>query len=125
MDVAKANENPVLTSQLQAGAERAAAHAEARRVATAAQVDAGRAAEARRSETIAETRAAIAEALGANTRISIARSDSAFYFVYRAIDVNSGEVVQEWPPERFIEFVNSVRPGAGDDLAGLIVDSEA
>ncbi|MEX0643879.1 MAG: flagellar protein FlaG [Parvularculaceae bacterium] len=125
MDVSKANENPVLTSQLNAGAERAAALAEARRQVSGAQVEAERAAQTRRTETIAETRAAIAEALGANTRISITRGEEALMFVYQAIDVNSGEVVQEWPPERFVEFVNSIRPGAGEDVAGLIVDSEA
>lgn len=125
MDVGKANENPVLMSQLKAGAKRVAALAKARRETSAAQVEAERAAQVRRTKALAATRAAIAKALGVNTRISIARGQSSFAFVYRAVDINSGEVVKEWPPERFVEFVNSVIPGASDDLAGLLVDREA
>ncbi|MGE0408018.1 MAG: hypothetical protein AB7P23_02005 [Amphiplicatus sp.] len=126
MDVGKTSSNPALTRQLEeTGADRAAALAEARRRAGAAQIEAEAAARERRAAAIVETREALAEALGANTRIAIARSKTNPVFVYRAIDIESGEVVQEWPPERFADFVNGLRPGAGDDLAGFLVDGKA
>lgn len=124
MDVSKANENPALMQQMQAANDRAAALADARKRSNAQHQEAASQSRERQAEQIAELRDLIARATGADTRLSIMRSDSRDTFVYRAIDTKSGEIVQEWPPVQFAEFVNSLMPGAGEQLAGLVVDSE-
>lgn len=125
MDVTKATENPALLQQTQAANDRAAALADARKRSNAQHREAASVSRERQAEQIAELRDLIARATGADTRLSILRSASHDTFVYRAIDVNSGEVRKEWPPVQFAEFVNSLMPGAADQLAGLVVDSEA
>jgi uncharacterized FlaG/YvyC family protein len=125
MDVTRISENPALAQQTQAATDRAAALAEARKRANAAAQEGASAARERQAEQIAQLRDLIAHVTGADTRLSIQRSEALDHFVYRAIDVDSGEIVQEWPPVQFAEFVNSLMPGAADQLIGLLVDSEA
>lgn len=81
---------------------------------------------ARADEALAATREAIARAIGANTRLSITRGDGATEFIYRAIDIDSGEIVQEWPQGAFLNLIR----GARDDIAtnvtaGLVLDETA
>ena len=112
------------------GAQRNEALADARRQARNAQLDAARAAQENRAVQFAETRDLIARAIGANTRLSISRSDASDIFVYRAIDRDSGEIVQEWPPQQFAEFVRQLiiaETGASPSEAapGGVVDERA
>ncbi len=111
-----------------AGADRTAALAEARQRVQAAQVQAAEEARANQAEQLARSRDAIARALGANTRLSIERSSASDIFVYRAIDNATGEIVREWPPQQFAEFVRELRSGgegeAAPEARGMIVDAE-
>ncbi len=112
-----------LTAQVR---ERSAALADARRQSSAAAIDRAAVSEARSTEQVAETREAISRALGANTRLSIARDPGSPRFVYRAIDVDTGEIVHEWPQERFIDLVRGVREDVRTDVeAGLLLDRTA
>lgn len=106
--------------------ERSAALADARRQSSAAAIERAAASEARSTEQVAETREAISRALGANTRLSIARDPGSPRFVYRAIDVDTGEIVHEWPQERFIDLIRGVREDVRTDIdAGLLLDRTA
>ncbi|MEL6362931.1 MAG: flagellar protein FlaG [Pseudomonadota bacterium] len=110
----------------EAGAERSAALAENRRAATEQQVQQADASRTRSAQALAETREAISRALGLNTRLSITRASDASTFVYRAIDVNSGEVVQEWPEEAFVDLIRGVRSEVRASAEqGLLVDDLA
>ena len=108
-------------------AARSAELADARRRASVSALQSAAAAEARRAEQRAETRAIIEHAIGANTRLSIARNDAVDTFVYRAIDRDTGEVVHEWPPVQFARFLEqSGVIGLTDEaLMGLVIDEEA
>jgi uncharacterized FlaG/YvyC family protein len=124
MDAAKQLDNGA--AQLAQAAEaRAATLADARRSVAVQHRQEAAEAQAHRSETAGATREAIAQALGANTRLSIARAQSAPIFIYQAIDADTGKVVREWPMQQFAELLNSIRPGAGDALPGLVVDENA
>ncbi len=107
-------------------AERNQALADARRRASQSALANAEAAEARRADSMQNARAILERALGANTRLSISRDDSAPTYVYRAIDVETGEVVREWPPAEFAEFI--AEQGAEFRLAvasGAVVDEQA
>lgn len=109
-------------------AQRSAAHADARQRSSAAALQSAEAAEARRAEQREMVRSILERAVGANTRLSIERNESALTFVYRAIDIDTGEVVREWPPVDFAQLLeeNGVAPDlAGDALAGLVFDEQA
>ncbi|MEL7485825.1 MAG: hypothetical protein AAGJ87_01270 [Pseudomonadota bacterium] len=122
MDIASIG-GPAASSQSNAGATRNEALAAARRQARDAQLDAARVSQENRTEQIAASRELIARAIGADTRLSIARSASNDIFVYRAIDRESGEIVQEWPPQQFAEFVRGLVESAtlSDDAAAAAV----
>ncbi|MGF1545168.1 MAG: hypothetical protein ACFB00_11815 [Parvularculaceae bacterium] len=75
-------------------------------------------ARARSAETLAATREAIARALGANTRLAISPNENAPGFIYRAIDVDTGEVVQEWPEAQFVDAVRTARADVEAERAG-------
>ena len=115
--------------QIDSGAERSAALAAARKRAQAAQLASAQASRESQSEQFAISSAALARAVGANTRISIERTASADIFVYRAIDNDTGEVVREWPPQQFAEFVRDLQPAATDQRfdieTGAIINQEA
>ncbi len=103
--------------------ERNQALAAARREATQNALAEAEASDARRAERLQNARAAIQHALGVDTRISVVRNDAAATFVYRAIDVDTGEIVREWPPAEFAQFLEN--SGAQTDTlveAGAIVD---
>lgn len=109
-------------------AQRSAALADARRRASQAAVQDADAAEARKAEQLQTARKIIERALGANTKLSIARNDTIKGFVYRAIDVNSGEVVREWPPVQFAQFLRehgAAKALSADALSGLLIDEQA
>ncbi|MEZ5895914.1 MAG: hypothetical protein R3C51_05870 [Parvularculaceae bacterium] len=110
----------------EAARERAAALAESRRAASAEQVARSDESRAQRTEQLAEIREAIARVVGANTRLSVARSQTTPNFVYRAIDIDTGEVVHEWPQDRFVELIRGVQQDVRVDIdAGLWLDRVA
>lgn len=109
-------------------AQRSAALADARRRASQAALQSNEAAEMRRIEQREMVRAIMEEAVGANTRLSIAKSDAADTFIYRAIDMDSGAVVREWPPVQFtrlLEQDGTVTDVTADAAAGLMIDEQA
>lgn len=107
------------------GEERSAALAESRRQSSAEQVARAEQAQARTADRLAEVREAVARVLGANTRLSIARTN-AFDFVYRAIDVDTGEVINEWPQAVFVDLIRGVRDDVRADVdAGAFLDRVA
>ena len=113
--------------QIDAGLERAAALAKARSELRDKGAQTAEASRSRSSEKLAETREAISRALGANTRLSIQRAPDALRFVYKAIDVNTGEIVNEWPEATFLELVRGVRDDVRQDVdqTGLLLDDLA
>ena len=116
----------VSTGSAAAGTDRAEALAARRREAVADSAASAEAARGRATEALAATREAIARAIGANTRLSIASADGPGAFVYRAIDVETGEVVHEWPEGAFLQLLRGVRDDVQTDVdAGLILDEQA
>ena len=100
---------------------------------------------ARGAEKLAETREAIARAVGVDTRLSIEKSTGENHgenhgensgensgeshgdspgFIYRAINIHTGEIVHEWSQAQFLELVRNVRTDvqADIDAKGLILD---
>ena len=108
-------------------AERTQALAAARQRASQAALQTADAAEAKRADQREMVRSILERAVGANTRLSVTRGDSVGAYIYRAIDVDSGEVVLEWPPEQMIQLLedNGVSAElAREALAGLTVNEE-
>ena len=62
--------------------------------------------------------------LGENSRLSIERRKNSDGFIYRSIDRETGEVLREWPPERFQEFAEGEGASVGRS-EGLVVDRKA
>lgn len=114
---------------LDAGADRVAALADARRRAQANQLESARVSQENQAQKLAESRDAVARAIGANTRLSIERSSQSDIFIYRAIDNTTGEIVREWPPQQFAEFVRDQQLGLSGDIStistGTLVDEQA
>ncbi|MDZ7627510.1 MAG: hypothetical protein U5J99_03755 [Parvularculaceae bacterium] len=107
------------------GEQRSEALAERRRQSSADLQQRAAEAAARSTDRLAEVREAVARVLGANTRLSIARTD-AFDFVYRAIDVNTGEVINEWPQAVFVDLIRGVGEDVRADVdAGTFLDRVA
>lgn len=112
------------------GEMRAEALAEKRREATAREVQRAEEGRERAADRLADVREAVARVLGANTRLSIARSETSLDFVYRAIDINTGEVVNEWPQDTFVELIRGVSEDVRIDTnarngVGAMLDSVA
>lgn len=107
-------------------AERNQALADARRRSSQSALANAEAAEARRADRMQDARAIIERALGANTKLSISRDGASPTFVYRAIDVDTGEVVREWPPAEFAEFIAQQKNEFSvDDPAGVVINEQA
>ncbi|MEZ5921512.1 MAG: hypothetical protein R3C60_09200 [Parvularculaceae bacterium] len=102
------------------------AAAEARRRSAAELAQRQQESQARTADRLSEVREAVARVLGLNTRLSITRPENSLNFVYRAIDIDTGEVVNEWPEDRFIDLVRGVSQDVRTDVnAGAILDSVA
>jgi len=124
MDITRINDSQAAAKLLEQGQERTAALAEARRRTGAEARQNAAEASARQDELLAASREVISRAVGANTRLSISKSEESGEFVFKAIDVETGEVVLQWPPEKFAALVKSMGP-EGEALAGLVVDDKA
>lgn len=124
MDITRINDSQAAARHMEQGQERAAALAEARRRSSAEARQSVAEATARQEELFAASREIIAQATGANTRLSITKSEQAGVFVFRAIDVETGEVVMQWPPEQFAALAKSLGLAA-DALPGAVIDREA
>ena len=108
------------------GEERNEALAEKRKALNAEVAARAEEAKARSADRLAEVREAVARVLGANTRLSISRSESSLDFVYRAIDVDTGEIVTELPQDVCIDSIRGVRDDVRSDVdAGLMLDRVA
>lgn len=108
-------------------AARSAELNDARRAAGQAALQSAEAAQARKAEQRETTRAIIERAVGANTRLMISRSNTADTYIYRAIDKATGEVVKEWPPVQFAQFLqeNGAAEISSEAIQGLLVNEQA
>lgn len=109
-------------------AQRSADLAAARRHGTEQALQSAEASKVRKADQREMVRGILERAVGANTKLSISRADNIDTFVYRAIDRDSGEVIREWPPAQFANFLaeNGVaKDAAADALAGLVLDQQA
>lgn len=52
--------------------------------------------------------------------IRVSRDEESGRFVYKSVDIASGEVVRQFPPEEMLRLVRAVR-----EVAGLILDEDA
>ena len=53
------------------------------------------------------------------TSMQISQDDETGRFVYKSVDVETGEVVRQFPPEEMLNFISRFR-----EAAGLLVDGE-
>ena len=53
-------------------------------------------------------------------RLSIAQDEATGRFVYRVIDVNTGEVIRQYPPDEILKIVAQIR-----QASGLVLDANA
>jgi len=126
MDVSALSQPHAAPSTDRSGEKRNDALAQKRREQTHEHIARAEDSKARAADQLAELREAVARVIGANTRLSISRADNSPGFVYRAIDVDTGEVVNEWPQDIFIGLVRGVREDVKTDVdAGLMLDHVA
>ncbi len=131
MEVNALSQSPSAPNLRKGGADRSGeqrneALAEKRRELSQDHIARAEDSKARAADQLAELREAVARVIGANTRLSISRSENSLRFIYRAIDVDTGEVVNEWPQEIFVELVRGVREDVRTDVdAGLMLDHVA
>jgi len=126
MDVTALSQPHSAPSTDRSGEKRNEALAQKRRELTHEHIARVEDSKARAADQLAELREAVARVIGANTRLSISRSDNSPGFIYRAIDVDTGEVVNEWPQDIFIGLVRGVREDVKTDVdAGLMLDHVA
>ncbi len=126
MEVNALTQTPSAPRQDRSGEQRNEALAQKRRAQTQEEVARAEESRARAADRLAEIRESVARVLGANTRLSISRSETSFDFVYRAIDIDTGEIINEWPQDTFIELVRGVSEDVRADVeAGLMLDHVA
>ncbi len=126
MEVGNLSKAPSAPPPDRSGDQRNEALARKRRELSAEQAARAEASKARSADRLAEVREAVARVLGANTRLTISRSESSFDFVYRAIDVDTGEIVNEWPQDKFVGLVRGVGEDVRTDVdAGMMLDRVA
>lgn len=53
-------------------------------------------------------------------RLSIAQDEATGRFVYRVIDINTGEVIRQYPPDEILKIVAQIR-----QASGLVLDANA
>ena len=85
--------------------QRSQAMADARRRSTEQALARSEANSSARAETRESVRALLQDAVGANTRITVTRSQDSLTFNYRAVDIETGTVVHEWPPAQLKNFL--------------------
>jgi len=67
--------------------------------------------------------AVLKEVLGddfSSRRLSIAQDETTGRFVYRVIDVNTGEVIRQYPPDEILKIVAQIQ-----QASGLVLDEKA
>jgi len=108
------------------GERRNSALADKRRELTQEHIARAEDSRAKAADQLAELREAVARVIGANTRLSITKAADSQNFVYRAIDVDTGEIVSEWPQDVFVDLVRGVREDVRADIdSGLVLDHVA
>ncbi len=103
-------------------AQRTAGLETARREATANRVADAEVAQQQRAEQFRQSNEIISRAIGANTRLEISTGQGSNPFTYRAVDVNTGEIVSEWPPEQFANLISALVSEA--ESAGIVVNEQ-
>ncbi len=109
-------------------AQRSQALADARQRSSHVALQTADASQARKAEQREMLRSILEQAVGANTRLSIAKPEGADAFVFRAIDVDSGEIVREWPPAQFVQLLEqngAAQSLANEVISGLLIDEQA
>ncbi len=121
--------SPNVSAPISDARDRAAELERARRSATATQVENAESAKARRTEQFRESSELISRAIGANTRVEISAGQGSNPFTYRAVDIDSGEIVSEWPAEDFANLLSVLADAngsiVGDSPAGILLDQQA
>ena len=57
--------------------------------------------------------------MGKNERLSIVRDEETGTFIYRSVDRQTGEIVNQWPAESMLQFKAYIR-----ETTGLVVDRQ-
>lgn len=126
MEVNALSQSPSVARSDRSGEQRNEALAQKRREQSQEHIARSEETRARASDQLAALREAVARVTGANTRLSISKSSNTHGFVYRAIDIDTGEVINEWPQATFIGLVRGVREDVASDVeAGLMLDHVA
>ncbi len=71
---------------------------------------------AQQADGLQRTQQLVSELVGANTRVQIDRRENAPGFHYTAVDIETGEVIAEWP------FVPDGGAEAGAEGEGVLLD---
>lgn len=116
MEVNATSPTPPAPRTDRSGDQRNEALAQKRRELTQDHIARAEDSNARAADQLAAVREAVARVLGANTRLSISWSEDSLDFIYRAIDIDTGEVVNEWPQATFVDLVRGVREDVHVDI---------
>ena len=68
------------------------------------------------ADRLQRTQQLVSELVGANTRVQVDRRENAPGFHYKAVDVETGEIIAEWP------FVAEGAAEAGAEGEGVLLD---
>lgn len=71
---------------------------------------------AQQADRLERTQQLVSELVGANTRVQVDRRENAPGFHYKAVDVETGEVIAEWP------FVPEQTSDASAEGEGVLLD---
>ncbi|MEL7028975.1 MAG: flagellar protein FlaG [Pseudomonadota bacterium] len=65
--------------------------------------------------------------IGVNARLSIEAHEKSGDYVYKSIDRNTGEVINQWPPEKFLRFLEAEleRLDLVGERVGVVADERA
>ena len=98
---------------------------EARAKAEAARSRRNEKAEAREDGEISQD--TLTRVLGENARLSIEAHEKSGDYIYKSVDKKTGEVIQQWPPEKFLRFIEAQleRAEVSDRPSGVIADEKA
>jgi len=59
------------------------------------------------------------------TRLRINQDDDTGRYVYQGVDVNTGEVIRQFPADEVLKFIAFAREQAGSGIEGIVLDDEA
>jgi uncharacterized FlaG/YvyC family protein len=62
----------------------------------------------------------IKKSLPSNSKLQIEQDKSTGTFIYRSVDPDTGEIIQQWPPEKLLELRDFLK-----EMEGVLVDKQA